>query len=108
MYLWISKQLLTGVCRLLYWTYRIKFVVGAAHYEHAQTLHPRGSVAIALWHQNAFAAVMAMAWRRIAMLVSHSQDGELTTHVGHQFGFLDIRGSSSRGTPRRRIFESLE
>lgn len=104
-------QIILGmILRLLYTTYRFKVVTGAEHLAAADTLHPAGSYVLALWHQGALGGVMALAWRGIAMLVSPSRDGDITTFVGRWFGFQGIRGSSSRGGAQalRQIFKQCQ
>ncbi len=54
-------------------------------------------VAYACWHQNALSTVMAHTWRRLAILVSRSFDGEVIAFVAKKFGIHSARGSSSRG-----------
>lgn len=65
--------------------------------EKALGLHSKGLVAYACWHQNALSTVLAHSWRRLAILVSRSFDGEVIAFVMKQFGVHSARGSSSRG-----------
>lgn len=57
----------------------------------------RRLVAYACWHQNALPTVMAHTWRKLAVLVSRSFDGEVIAFVAQKFGIHSARGSSSRG-----------
>jgi lysophospholipid acyltransferase (LPLAT)-like uncharacterized protein len=56
-----------------------------------------GPTLFAFWHQ----AMLACAWRfrnkDIAILISRSFDGELIARTVQRFGFVPIRGSSTRG-----------
>ena len=54
-------------------------------------------VIYAFWHRAVFAS--AWLWRRmgIAIMVSHSFDGEYIARTIEKLGFLAVRGSSSRG-----------
>ena len=60
-----------------------------------------GPVLMASWHQDllfTFAYLTRYAkQRKIAVLVSQSQDGEIAAGVLSWFGFVTVRGSSSRG-----------
>ncbi|WP_141735588.1 lysophospholipid acyltransferase family protein [Oligoflexus tunisiensis] len=65
--------------------------------DQAGLLHEKRVVAYACWHQNALSTVMAHTWRRLAVLVSRSFDGEVIAFVAKKFGVHSARGSSSRG-----------
>ncbi|HYX31950.1 MAG TPA: lysophospholipid acyltransferase family protein [Oligoflexus sp.] len=65
--------------------------------EQTTLLTERHIVAYACWHQNALPTVMAHTWRRLAILVSRSFDGEVIAFVAKKFGIHSARGSSSRG-----------
>lgn len=65
--------------------------------DQASLMNERHLVAYACWHQNALATVMAHTWRRLAVLVSRSFDGEVIAFVAKKFGIHSARGSSSRG-----------
>ena len=51
----------------------------------------------AFWHQCLFTASYRYRNRGIAVLISRSFDGELIARVVERFGYLLVRGSSSRG-----------
>lgn len=77
-------------------TYRFRWQ-GLEHEEKARSLHPNSQVAIAIWHRNSIGCMLAYAWRRLAILISLSFDGEVIAYVARKFGIHAARGSSSRG-----------
>jgi lysophospholipid acyltransferase (LPLAT)-like uncharacterized protein len=58
---------------------------------------------IMLWHDEIFPLIPAHAGERMACVVSQSKDGEILTQVLESFGFMTVRGSSSRGGMRALI-----
>ena len=58
---------------------------------------------IILWHDEIFPLIPAHAGERMACVVSQSNDGEILASVLKSFGFLSVRGSSSRGGMRALI-----
>ncbi|MBC7530718.1 MAG: lysophospholipid acyltransferase family protein [Oligoflexus sp.] len=80
----------------LYLTYRFRWH-GLDAEKHARSIHPHSQVAIAIWHRNSIGCMLAYAWRRLAILVSLSFDGEVIAFVARKFGIHTARGSSSRG-----------
>ena len=58
---------------------------------------------IILWHDEIFPLIPAHAGERMACVVSQSQDGEILAAALKSFGFLSVRGSSSRGGMRALI-----
>jgi lysophospholipid acyltransferase (LPLAT)-like uncharacterized protein len=58
---------------------------------------------IILWHDEIFPLIPAHAGERMACVVSQSNDGEILATVLKSFGFLTVRGSSSRGGMRALI-----
>ncbi|MGE4442293.1 MAG: lysophospholipid acyltransferase family protein [Desulfomicrobium sp.] len=58
---------------------------------------------ITLWHDEIFPLIPSHAGERMACVVSQSQDGEILATVLKSFGFLTVRGSSSRGGMRALI-----
>lgn len=58
---------------------------------------------IMLWHDEIFPLIPAHAGERMACVVSQSNDGEILARVLERFGFLTVRGSSSRGGMRALI-----
>lgn len=65
--------------------------------DQAGQMNEKKTLAYACWHQNALSTVMAHTWRRLAILVSRSFDGEVIAFVAKKFGVHSARGSSSRG-----------
>ena len=58
---------------------------------------------IMLWHDEIFPLIPAHAGERMACVVSQSRDGEILSTVLESFGFLTVRGSSSRGGMRALV-----
>ncbi len=52
------------------------------------------------WHRCVLGAVWIFRHRNLAVLTSQSRDGEFIARVIQQFGYVPIRGSSSRGGQR--------
>lgn len=58
---------------------------------------------VTLWHDEIFPLIPSHAGEGMACVVSQSQDGEILATVLKSFGFLTVRGSSSRGGMRALI-----
>lgn len=58
---------------------------------------------IMLWHDEIFPLIPSHAGERMACVVSQSNDGEILARVLESFGFLTVRGSSSRGGMRALV-----
>jgi lysophospholipid acyltransferase (LPLAT)-like uncharacterized protein len=52
------------------------------------------------WHRCVLGATWIFRHRNLAVLTSRSRDGEFIARVIHRFGYVPIRGSSSRGGQR--------
>ena len=52
------------------------------------------------WHRCVLGATWIFRHRNFAVLTSKSRDGEFIARVIHRFGYVPIRGSSSRGGQR--------
>jgi lysophospholipid acyltransferase (LPLAT)-like uncharacterized protein len=52
------------------------------------------------WHRCVLGATWIFRGRNFAVLTSRSRDGEFIARVIHRFGYVPIRGSSSRGGQR--------
>ena len=52
------------------------------------------------WHRCVLAATWIFRRRNFAVLTSRSRDGEFIARVIHRFGYVPVRGSSSRGGQR--------
>jgi hypothetical protein len=55
---------------------------------------------VAMWHGDELGLVCFGPFYRLAVMASHSKDGELLNYVLRKFGFETARGSSSRGGSR--------
>jgi lipopolysaccharide heptosyltransferase II len=55
------------------------------------------------WHGNEFPMLMSNQKKSIVIMVSLSKDGELLSKILQSFGYLTIRGSSSKGGKRALI-----
>lgn len=66
-----------------------------------------GPVVYAFWHRCLLSCAYYFRGQKIAILISHSFDGELIARTVERLGFIAIRGSSSRGgaTALRQIAE---
>jgi lysophospholipid acyltransferase (LPLAT)-like uncharacterized protein len=54
-------------------------------------------VLYAFWHGRQLALFMVNPESRLGVLISHSKDGEMHSHICRWFGLEVVRGSSSRG-----------
>ena len=75
----LSCWVAAGVFGLLYLTYRFPLLDGTGEVE-ARKIHPKGQVAIAIWHRNSIGCLLSYARRRLAILVSLSFDGEVIAY----------------------------
>lgn len=60
-----------------------------------------------IWHENILTPVYTFAHSRIAALISEHHDGEYISRIVRRFGFLPVRGSTTRGG-RRALRELVE
>lgn len=94
---WISPKILGAVISVVLglWgrTLRIKKVNEEKLLEVLHTKRP----VILLWHDEIFPLIPSHKDIGLVCVVSQSQDGELLAQVLQRFGFLTVRGSSSRG-----------
>lgn len=59
-----------------------------------------GRLVVAVWHQRLLSAVAyVVKFRHFnpIIMISQSKDGEMATRLAQRFGFVPVRGSSSRG-----------
>jgi hypothetical protein len=61
------------------------------------TEQPRQGVIYAFWHRCVFPATWFFRDQGIAVLTSRSADGEYIARIIERFGYVAVRGSSSRG-----------
>lgn len=83
------------ICRIIDKTLRKKSLNDTFHY-------PKPSI-YPFWHGNEFPMLMSNQKRNIVIMVSLSKDGELLSQVLQSFGYLTVRGSSTRGGERALI-----
>jgi lipopolysaccharide heptosyltransferase II len=83
------------ICRIIDKTLRKKSLNDTFHY-------PKPSM-YAFWHGNEFPMLMSNKKRNIVIMVSLSKDGEMLSQVLQNFGYLTVRGSSTRGGERGLI-----
>ncbi len=57
---------------------------------------PKGSICYACWHHSTLTGMLSVAFRRFAVLVSKSSDGDVIAYINAKFGVGSARGSSSR------------
>jgi len=57
----------------------------------------RGPVIACFWHNRLLGPLIPQRGRQIGVVISQSRDGELITRVVEGFGYVGLRGSSSRG-----------
>ena len=82
--------------RLLYGSWRIVDMNPEIR-DQALAVSRRGSVVYACWHHATLTSMLSMAFRRFAVLVSRSFDGDVIAFINRKFGVYSARGSSSKG-----------
>lgn len=88
----LAVKIIVFICRILYKTLKKTFI-------NDTFIYPKPSI-YSFWHGNELPIVLANLTNRIknvVIMVSLSKDGELVSRVLHKFGYLTVRGSSSRG-----------
>lgn len=96
---WQQKAILAlsrWLCWALHLSYRYRHINPHLRLQ-AEAMHPRGSFAIASWHQNCFAGILSHARQNIALLISRSFDGAVISAVAKSLGHDPVRGSSKKG-----------
>jgi lipopolysaccharide heptosyltransferase II len=88
-------KIITFVCKAVDKTLRKKSLNNEFHY-------PEPSI-YAFWHGNEFPMMLSNQNRNIVIMVSLSKDGEMLSGLLRNFGFLTVRGSSSKGGGRALI-----
>ena len=104
--LWLISTLGSVAVRLIGRTLRFALYIepGGAPFD----THP---LILCFWHRAIFASTWAFRRQNIRVITSQSFDGEYIARIISAFGYVPIRGSSSRGGARallesRRILES--
>ena len=94
----IISFLATWIARLWLATVRVHIVNRHVYDRHFRQVGQRHHVVAASWHRHAiflFYFFRTLGSRLI--MISRSQDGEITARVAKRFGYTPVRGSSSRG-----------
>jgi lipopolysaccharide heptosyltransferase I len=73
-----------------------KKILNDDHYYPKPAIYP-------FWHSNEFAMLVYNKHSDIVIMSSLSKDGELMTYLLEKFGYIAVRGSSSRGAERALI-----
>lgn len=90
---WIVPALLT----LLGWTWRASITFEDGAIQSLDEIHPG---IFPFWHRCVLPATWLFRNRRLAVMTSRSLDGEFIARVIRRFGFVPVRGSSTRGGQR--------
>ena len=90
---WIVPVLL----RLMGWTWRASFTFEEGAIQGLNEIHPG---IFPFWHRCVLPATWLFRKRRLAVMTSQSLDGEFIARVIQRFGFVPVRGSSTRGGQR--------
>ena len=104
--LWLISTVGTLAVRLIGRT--LRFAVHIDPGGAAFNTHP---LILCFWHRGIFASTWAFRRQNIGVITSQSFDGEYIARIISAFGYVPIRGSSSRGGARallesRRILEA--
>ncbi|MDR3112510.1 MAG: DUF374 domain-containing protein [Elusimicrobiota bacterium] len=65
-------------------------------------LYPKPAI-YPFWHSNEFSMLMSNQNNNVVIMVSLSKDGEMLAQLLRNFGFITVRGSSSKGGDRALI-----
>ncbi|MBF0314359.1 MAG: lysophospholipid acyltransferase family protein [Oligoflexia bacterium] len=76
--------------------YRFRYT-GKENLQLAKSMGPLGAYSVAFLHEHLFGAGLGHITKRYSIMISASKDGEIATMVAKGFGFVPVRGSSSRG-----------
>lgn len=90
---WLASAFITIVGRTL----RVEFSWEEGSIGDLDNVHPG---IYPFWHRCVLGAVWIFRQRQLAVLTSQSRDGEFIARVIQRFGYVPIRGSSSRGAQR--------
>jgi lysophospholipid acyltransferase (LPLAT)-like uncharacterized protein len=90
---WIVPAFLT----LMGWTWRVSFTFEEGAIQSLDEIHPG---IFPFWHRCVLPATWLFRNRKLAVMTSQSLDGEFIARVIHRFGFVPVRGSSTRGGQR--------
>ncbi len=95
----LASWLVSAILMLIGCTLRVSFSFeeGAIQSIDDSELHPG---IFPFWHSCVLPSVWIFRRRNLAVLTSRSRDGEYIARVIQRFGFVPVRGSSSRGGQR--------
>ncbi|MCA6071068.1 MAG: lipopolysaccharide heptosyltransferase II [Endomicrobium sp.] len=88
-------KIVAFICHIIDKTLRKKSLNETLHY-------PEPSI-YSFWHGNEFPMMMSNQKNNIVIMVSLSDDGEMLSQILKSFGYITVRGSSSKGGERALI-----
>ena len=88
-------KIITFICRIIDKTLRKKSLNETLHY-------PKPSI-YSFWHGCEFPMMMSNQKNNIVIMVSLSDDGDMMSQILQSFGYIIVRGSSSKGGERALI-----
>lgn len=97
LYYWAGLPVLKGLSRLLWWSYRKRYVIGVEVAE--QVIGNDQVYAPVYWHQHTFCALNTMRdWLlrgfRAGFIISASVDGDVPARIARGWGATVVRGSA--------------
>ena len=95
--LWLASWLVPAFIALIGCTLRVSFNWEEGSIASLDNVHPG---IYPFWHRCVLPATWIFRKRRLAVMTSRSLDGEYIARVIQRFGFVPIRGSSTRGGHR--------
>ena len=98
---WVSKLFATlwlGTCRISEY--------GRETEEEYLKEHPNKGLLYASWHRGLFFVIYWYRNQNVVSIASASEDGELAAQAAKRFGWVTVRGSSSRGG--RKAYREME
>jgi lysophospholipid acyltransferase (LPLAT)-like uncharacterized protein len=98
---WVAKAVATlwlGTCRITEFGREIE-----ANY---LAEHPGKGLLYASWHRGLFFVIYWYRHQQLVSIASASEDGELAAQAAKRFGWIPVRGSSSRGG--RQAYRQME
>lgn len=93
---WILLRLSYFFIWLFHRTYRYE-LVQQENFHKALAMTPHRHYALASWHNNCLAGILAHSRRKVCLMVSRSFDGEMVAFMARKLGMGSVRGSSSKG-----------
>lgn len=91
----LRDRLQVAFVALLHQSFFSTYFITVKGYEHLQTAPP--PLLYALWHGHQFPLLPLLCDQGIGVIVSQSRDGERVAWIMAKWGYIPIRGSSSRG-----------